>query len=93
MAFSSVDTVFTSFDYVLFFTLTLSFFCAWRYVLRIASLLMRVGFRLSCATFLAFVFQGAMYFTFPYQTARRYFAGDVGVDVGFGRGRSTGTEL
>lgn len=74
MAFSDANliaTVFTPFDYVIFFCIVLSILIFWRRIIRFMTLIFWYSTRVFAAFFFAFVAQGALFFTPPYQLTRK----------------------
>ena len=61
---------FTTFDYIVFATLTITFFFTWRTLWRISRLLAIVFSRLLIALFLSVIVQGFLFVTGPYQKIR-----------------------
>jgi hypothetical protein len=74
MAFAAtrlVDTVFTPFDFVTFCTIVIFIFIFWRRIVRFMTFVFWYSLRVFAAFFFAFVVQGALFFTPPYQLARK----------------------
>ena len=66
-----IDTVFTLFDYLTFCSIVISILIFWRRIVRFLTLLFWYSLRVFAAFFFAFVVQGALFFTPPYQLARK----------------------
>jgi hypothetical protein len=66
-----IDTVFTPFDYVTFCSIVLFILFFWRQIVRFLMLLFWYSSRVFAAFFFAFVIQGALFFTPPYQLTRK----------------------
>lgn len=66
-----VDTVFTPFDFVSFCSIVIFILFFWRKIVRFFMIMFWYSSRGFAAFFFAFVVQGALFFTPPYQITRR----------------------
>jgi len=65
------DTIFTLFDYFSFFLILISILIFWRRIVRFLTILFWYSLRVFAAFFFAFIVQGALFFTPPYQLIRK----------------------